>query len=70
MNIQLPAEQQAFIDKLVADHRFSTAGDAVSEAIRLLASREQLHEQIQVGVEEAARGEVVDHDTVFAGLRN
>jgi len=69
MHIDLPAEQQTFIDDLVACGRFSSPNDAICEAVRLLISREQLKQKIQVGVEQANRGMLVDHDTVFGQLR-
>jgi len=69
MNIDLPADQKAFIDHLVASGRFASADEAVGESIRLLVSRERLREQVEVGIKQADRGDVVDHDTVFAQLR-
>jgi antitoxin ParD1/3/4 len=69
MNIELPAEQQAFIESLVESGRFSSVDEAVSEGIRLLASKERLKQEVQIGIQQADRGDVVDHDTVFAQLR-
>jgi antitoxin ParD1/3/4 len=69
MNIDLPKEQMASIDNLVAAGRFSSAEEAICEGIRLLVSRERLRQQVQVGIDQADRGEVTDHDTVFAELR-
>ena len=70
MHIELSADQQAFIDGLVTDQHFATADDAVGEAIRLLEDRVRLKRQIDVGLKQSADGDVVDHDTVFAHLRN
>ena len=69
MNIRLPEEQQTIIEGLVASGRFSSAEDAVAEGIRLLASNERLRQEIQIGIDQADRGEVYDHDTVFAQLK-
>ena len=69
MDIRIPQEQQAIVERLVAAGRFSSAQEAISEGIRLLASNEKLRQEIQTGIEQADRGEVVDHDTVFAQLR-
>jgi antitoxin ParD1/3/4 len=69
MNINLPPDQQAFVENLVESGRFASADDVIGECVRLLASREQLREQVNVGVEQADRGELIDHDTVFANLR-
>ena len=69
MNINLPPDQLAFIENLVESGRFASADDVVGESVRLLGAREQLRQQIQAGVEQADRGELVDHETVFASLR-
>ncbi len=69
MNLELPAEQQAFIESLIQSGRFSSVDEAVREGIRLLASQERLKQEIDVGIQQADRGDVADHDTVFDQLR-
>ena len=69
MEVQLPADQQAIIQGLVASGRFPSVEDVISEGVRLLASTERLRQEVQVGIEQADRGEVVDHDTVFSRLK-
>jgi putative addiction module CopG family antidote len=69
MHIDLPAEQQSFIENLVASGRFSSENEAMCESVRLLISREQLKQKVQVGIEQADRGVLFDHDTVFGQLR-
>jgi antitoxin ParD1/3/4 len=69
MNLELPAEQQAFIESLIESGRFSSVDEAVSEGIRLLVSQERLKQEIDVGIQQGDRGDVVDHDTVFDQLR-
>lgn len=69
MNIDLPAEQQAFIQDLVAAGRFSSQSEAICQAVALLISREQLKQKVQIGIEQADRGLLIDHDTVFGQLR-
>lgn len=69
MNVQLPKEQLTLVEELVAAGRFSSMDEAISEGIRLLASNEQLRQQVQTGIEQAENGEVLDHDTVFAQLK-
>ncbi|NOY42255.1 MAG: CopG family transcriptional regulator [Planctomycetes bacterium] len=69
MKVDLPAEQQAIIENLVSSGRFSSAGEAVTEGLRLLVSSERLRQQVQEGIEQADRGELIDHDTVFGQLR-
>jgi len=70
MNLDLHADQQAFIDGLVASGKFASANEAISEAVRLLVSRERLKQELQVGIQQADRGDLSDHDTVFGHLRN
>ena len=69
MEIQLPEEHRSVIESLVASGRFSSAEDAVSEGIRLLAANERLRSQVQIGIDQAEQGDVHDHDTVFAQLK-
>lgn len=69
MDIQIPDEQRSIIESLVASGRFASPQEAISEGIRLLASSEKLRQEIEVGINQAERNEVCDHDTVFAQLR-
>ena len=70
MHIDLPTDQQALVENLVASGRYPSVQDAISEAIHLLATQEELRKEIQVGVDQADRSELLDHDTVFAQLRS
>ncbi len=69
MNVDLPAEQEAFIERLVAAGRYPSPTEAVRDGVRLLMSQERLKQQVDVGIEQADRGELVDHDTVFGQLK-
>lgn len=69
MSIQLPPNDQHAAEALVAAGRFSSVEDVVSEGIRQLFNSEQLRIKLRVGIDQADRGEVVDHDTVFSKLR-
>ncbi len=69
MEIQLPPDQQTLIENLVASGRFQSVDEAVAEGVRLLVSTEKLREDVQLAINQADRGEVLDHDTVFARLR-
>ena len=70
MKVDVPSDLQVFIDRLVASGRFSSASEVVCEGISLLAERERLRDQVGVGIAQADRGEVADHDAVFRGLRS
>ena len=69
MEIHLPPDQMAVVEALVASGRFRSVDEAVAEGVRLLASTEKLREKIETGIRQGDRGELVDHDTVFARLR-
>ena len=69
MEIQLPEEHRSVIEGLVASGRFLSAEDAVLEGVRLLAANERLRSHVQVGIDQAEREDVHDHETVFAELK-
>ena len=69
MNVRLPREQQAIVEEWVATGRFSPVDEVISAGIRLLESNEKLRDQVQMGIEQADRGDVIDHHTVFAQLK-
>jgi len=69
MNVDLSVDHQAFIEGLVTSGRYSSARDAITEGVRLLISRESLKQQVDVGIQQAAAGELVEHDTVFGQLK-
>ncbi|MCC7334954.1 MAG: CopG family transcriptional regulator [Pirellulaceae bacterium] len=69
MSIQLSPEDQYAAEALVATGRFPSVEDVVSEGIRQLFNSEQLRTKLQVGIDQADRGEVVAHDAAFSKLR-
>ncbi|REJ65249.1 MAG: transcriptional regulator [Planctomycetota bacterium] len=46
MHLDLPPDQQAFLEGLVKAGRFPSTSKAIGEAVRLLASQEQLKQQV------------------------
>ena len=68
MDIQLPQDQQSAIESMITNGRFGSVQEAVSEGIRLVSS-EKLREAVQLGIDQADKGELHDHDTVFAQLK-
>ena len=69
MSIQLPPGDQLAAEQLVAMGRFSSVEEVVSEGIRRLVSNEQIRSKVQIGIDHADRGELVDHETAFGRLR-
>lgn len=70
MNIELSRDLQTLAESLVASGRFSSVDEVLSEGVRMLASHERLRQEVEIGIEQADRGEVVEHDTVFGHLRS
>lgn len=63
MNIYLGEHFDTFIRNQVATGRYANASEVVREALRVLEDRDRylrLREAIQVGLEQAKRGEVVE----------
>lgn len=77
ITVTLPPELEAFIEERVASGRFATAGEAVREGLRLLEEREQereavlaeLRQEIEIGVEQAKAGQLIDGRAFFDELR-
>jgi antitoxin ParD1/3/4 len=62
MSIKLSAEWEAFLQDRVRAGAYPTVEDAVAEALELLKARDELRQDIQLEVDEADRGELVDFD--------
>jgi len=69
MHVELSSDASRFIDSLVSSGDFRTPSDAVAEGIRLLMSRENLLAEIQVGIDAADAGNLIDADEVYAEAR-
>jgi antitoxin ParD1/3/4 len=73
MNITLSPDQQAFVQSQIETGRYSSVEDLISEALVLLASRQQklaeLRQQIAVGTEQIRNGQVTDGEEVFDRLQ-
>ncbi|MEW4563554.1 type II toxin-antitoxin system ParD family antitoxin [Bremerella sp. JC770] len=68
MNVKLPNNQEAFIQSLVANGRFESKADAMTEAIRLLEERERLRTEVNQGVEQLNANKVLEEDEVFPDI--
>ncbi|MEH2224110.1 type II toxin-antitoxin system ParD family antitoxin [Nostoc sp.] len=73
MYIQIKPELEQFIQAQLASGRFTNADDVINEAFKLLQEREQrleeLRQDISVGTEQIAKGQVTDGEVVFARLQ-
>jgi antitoxin ParD1/3/4 len=78
MNVSLTDEQRRFIQERVKMGRYRTATDVVRDALRVLmqqeandgpgyeAWRDRVRQQVEEGYQQAARGELLDGEQVFA----
>jgi putative addiction module CopG family antidote len=69
MEVYLTPDQLAVVEGLVASGRFRSVDEAVAEGVRMLASAERLRDEVEKGIQQAERGELEEHDTVFARLK-
>jgi antitoxin ParD1/3/4 len=77
MNVSLTPELEQLIHKKVESGLYLSASEVVREALRLLEERdrvtamkhEELRKEIQIGIDQADRGELLDGPQVFEKLR-
>jgi antitoxin ParD1/3/4 len=77
MNVSLTPELEQLIHKKVERGLYLSSSEVVREALRLLEEQdrldviklEELRREIQIGVDQAYRGELLDGPNAFATLR-
>jgi len=77
MNVSLTPELEQLIHKKVQSGLYLSASEVVREALRLLEERdklramrfEELRRDIQIGIDQPDRGELLDGPEVFEKLR-
>jgi antitoxin ParD1/3/4 len=69
MSIDIPHDYGFVIQKLIAQGRFPDESAVVVEGIRLVAMREKLHDEIQLGIDALDAGDRIAGDQVFAEAR-
>jgi antitoxin ParD1/3/4 len=77
MNVSLTPELERLIHTKVESGLYLSASEVVREALRLLEERdmlqtmkrEELRREIQIGIDQADRGELLDDEEVFEKLR-
>ncbi len=77
MDIPLPRDLEELVERKVEAGEYEFASELVIEALYLLAARDRflegerdaLRREIQIGIDQCERGEVVEADEVFARLR-
>ena len=77
MNVSLTPKLEKLVQRKVASGRYASASEVIREALRMMEDQERTREQkleelrreIQIGLDQAERGEVHEGDEVFAELR-
>ena len=73
MNISLKPEHERFIQSQIETGQYTSPDEVINEAFKVLAEREhrlkELRQQIAVGTEQIASGQVTDGEVVFAKLQ-
>lgn len=76
MNISLTLELEQFIQTRIGSGKYTSAEEVILAGIKLLEERERIYKgrfeelkkEIEIGIEAAERGEVIDGETVFREL--
>lgn len=76
MNVSLTPELERLVHEKVESGLYNSASEVVREALRLLRERdelqrmrlEELRREIQIGIDQADRGELIPADEVFRDL--
>ena len=77
MNVSLSPELEELINIKVASGRYSSPGEVIREGLRLLQEQDELYRirfdelkrEIDIGLAEAERGELIAGDEVFARIK-
>ncbi len=77
MNVPLTPDCEELIQKKVESGLYLSAGEVIREALHLLDERDRFHEfqledlrkAIQIGLDQADRGEIVDGPLAFEKIR-
>ena len=68
MHVEISPENQQYLQQLVQDGLYLSQAQAIDVAIELLKRQEQLQRELQLGIDQANRGELRDGDEVFRRL--
>lgn len=70
MNVQIPADFDPAVQKLISEGRFRDKDEIVAEGIKLVLMREQLVTDVQAGLDDLDTGNRIDAEDVYAKARN
>ncbi len=69
MSIDIPADFNPIVQKLIADGRFRDENEVIVEGLRLVVARESLYADIQAGIDDLEAGNRVAAHEVYAEAR-
>ncbi len=69
MNVQIPADYNPAVQKLITEGRYRDECEIVAEGIKLLIMREQLANDVQAGLDDLDAGNCIDAEEVYAKAR-
>ena len=68
MSVEMSAENERYLQQAVDRGVFPDRAAAIDEAVELLERRDQLRSDVQTGIEQAERGELIAAEDVFRRL--
>lgn len=73
MNITLNAQTATFVQHQLDSGRYDSLNDLINEALQLMLEHEkrltELKAEIQIGIEQAERGQWIDAETILEKLQ-
>ena len=69
MQITLSPELERFVQQEVAEGKYASAEEALADAVDYLRWRSDFQKKLQIGLDQAARGELIPGEEVFAEIR-
>jgi predicted transcriptional regulator len=68
MSIEISAQNEQYLQQVVAQGIYRDRAEAMDEALELLKRRDRLRGDVRAGIEQANRGELLDAESVFQRL--
>jgi len=69
MGVEIPSDYGVIVQRLISDGKNRDETEVVTEGIRLVIAREELHADIQAGIDELDAGKGIDPSEVYAEAR-
>ena len=69
MSVEIPRDYVPAVEKLISEGRFGNEAEVVAEGLRLIVMRDNLHADIQAGLNDLDAGNRIDAGEVYAEAR-